>query len=340
MRTLLQSLGWVLLYGLFLTAATVKISSMSIPSYDPYFYSYLASGEDVATFKLTPGLPASWAAIPDEKIIHSRGFFTVKPLYVALTRAAVPLMGIFGAPFFVSTVAYFCLGWVVWLWLRAFGVPNPWRILAALLLMFSFVFTIAARQGNPDMLCTLLLVTGAWLLFSTRLPHLGALVLLTSVFARTDCLVLGGLLLLLAAWRRRISPRAFILWAGVMLLSEFWVASHGYPYRQFVSESLVTSYFYALTHGFAKSEVALYTPFVLLALVAVKLEFYTDLVFVCLASWVIRYLLLPKLEVRYLLPQAAILGIVAAGAAFRPKVVIPQYPQPEVSFATPQAIHD
>jgi hypothetical protein len=78
----------------------------------------------------------------------------------------------------------------------------------------------------------------------------------------------------------------------------------------------------------------------LLALVAVKLEFYADLVFVCLASWVIRYLLLPKLEVRYLLPQAAILGIVAAGAAFRPKVVIPQYPEPEVSFASPQAIHD
>ena len=163
--------------------------------------------------------------------------------------------------------------------------------------------------------------------------------MLTSVFARTDCIVLGGLLLLLAAWRRRISPRALVLWAGVMLLSEFWVSSHGYPYRQFVSESLDTSYWYALTHDLAKSEVALYTPFILLALVAVKLEFHRDLVFVCLASWVIRYLLLPKLEVRYLLPQAAILGIVAAGAAFRARIV-PQNPRSEVSFANPQAIHN
>ncbi len=314
------SLGCLLLYGLLLSASTFKISSMSIPSYDPYFYSYLASGQDVTTFQRTPGLPPSFATIPEAKMLHSRGFFTVKPLFVALTRWAVPFAGILGAPFLVSAVAYFCLGWVVWLWLGAFGVPSRWRILTAPLLMFSYVFTIAARQGNPDMLCTFLLVTGAWLLFSTRVPHLGALVLLTSVFARTDCVVLGGLLFLLAVWRRRFSPIAFILWSGVMLLSEFWVASRGYPYRQFVSESLGTSYLYAITHEFVKSEVALYTPFVLLALVAVKLKFHADLVFVCLASWVIRYLLLPKLEVRYLLPQAAILGIVAAAAVFRPKV--------------------
>jgi hypothetical protein len=69
--------------------------------------------------------------MPEEKIIHSRRFFTVKPLYVALTREAIPLAGTFGAPFFCLYCGVFLLrvgGLVVAARLRsAQPMENPCR---------------------------------------------------------------------------------------------------------------------------------------------------------------------------------------------------------------------
>lgn len=290
---------------------------MPIHSYDPYFYSYLASGEQPDTFKNTPGLPDDWRLMPDQAIARSRGFFTVKPLFVALTRAATPAVGILRAPFLVSTAAYFCLGWVLWFWLAGVNVRGAWRVLAASLLMFTSVVTDTARQGTPDMLCAALLVAGAWLLLSsTKLRHLGALLLLISIFGRTDSIVFGGALLLLAAWRRRISLVALASWSAALVLADAAVASRGYPYTEFVHATLRSTYLYGLTHNFARTELAIYVPFIFLGALALKAKFQPDLVLVCFGSWIIRYLLLPHLEVRYLLAQAIILGVVAAAMGF------------------------
>jgi hypothetical protein len=305
---------WILIYAVLLLAATIKVSSMPIRSLDAYFYSYLASGQSISAFKHTPGLPHEWQAMSEDVVLSSRGFFTVKPLFIALTRGAIHLVGVLNAPFLISSIAYFFLGWVLWFWLRGYGVSAPWRLLAASLLMFSSVATDTARKGGPDMLCTLLLVGGACLLLSARFKHLGALVLLTAVFARTDSLVFAGLLLSAAAWRRQVSPLFFSVWSAAMLMSEFLVARQGYSYSRFVAATIPAGYLYGLVHDVAKTEVAIYAPFVLLAVIALKIGFQTDLVFVCLGSWVIRYLLLPHIEERYLLAQAMILGIVGAGA--------------------------
>lgn len=303
------------IYALFLVAATLKVYSMPVRSFDGYYYAYLASGENLDAFKRTPGLPHEWQIIPEDVVAYSRGFFVVKPLFVLLTKIAIRAAGVLNAPFLVSTVAYFGLGWVLWFWLGELGVSVLWRLPAASLLMFSSVATNTGRKGGPDMLCTLLFVAGAWLLLSSRYKPVGILVLLAAIFTRTDSLVFAGLLLLLAAWRRQISLRAFSLWSLAMLFSDFLVARRGYSYSKFLSTALQSSYFYGLTHNLAHSELAVYAPFVLLALIALKLRFQTDLVVACLAAWVVRYLLLPRLEERYLLPQAMILGILAAGAA-------------------------
>lgn len=308
---------WFLLYALLLSLATAKIATMPIHSYDPYFYSYLASGEQPDTFKNTPGLPEDWRLMPDPAIARSRGFFTVKPLFVGLTRVAAAAVGILSAPFLISTAAYFCLGWILWFWLGGLNVRGPWRVLAASLLMFPSVVTDTARQGTPDMLCTALLVAGAWLLLSsTRLRHLGILLLLISIFGRTDSIVFAGALLLLSAWRRRISLWALAVWSVALVLADAAVASRGYSYTEFVSATLRSSYLYGLAHNFARTELAIYVPFIFLGALALKAKFHQDLVFACFASWVVRYLLLPHLEVRYLLPQAMVLGVVAATMGF------------------------
>lgn len=308
----------LLIYAVLILGVTLKIHSMpNRLSYDPYFYSYLASGEDIRTFKLTPGLSPQWQTMPEDDVARSERFFTVKPLFIVLTRAASHAVGIVDSTFLVSTIAYFCLGWVVWLWLAELGVTGIWRLLAASALMASSVVTDTAREGTPDMLCTLLLTGGAWLLLSTRLKQAGPLLLLLAVFCRTDTLILAGLILLVATWRGRVSLPVFCGWSFVLLAGEMLVARRGYPYRQFMTATLETSYTNAFIHGLLKTEVAIYAPFVLLALIAIKMRFQRDLVFVCLGSWVIRYILWPHLEIRYLLPQAVLLGILSVAAVLR-----------------------
>ena len=207
-------------------------------------------------------------------------------------------VGILAAPFVVSTCAYFCLGWVVWGWLGDLGVQEHWRTISALLLMFSSIATDTAREGTPDMLCTVLLVGGAWLLLSSRLKYLGVFLLLVSIFGRTDSVVFAGMLLGLAAWRRRVSPVVFALCSLSMLVSETLVARRGYPYLQFVTATLGSSYMYALIHNLVRTELAIYSPFILMGIIALKARYQNGLVLVCLTSWIIRYILLPHFEVR------------------------------------------
>ena len=312
---------WFLAYLLLISLASAKIASMPIHSYDPYFYSYLASGTDLKTFQKIPELPIEWRLMPDQAIIRSRGFFTVKPLFVGMIRAAARMgVGVLQAPFVISMLAYFCLGLVLWLWLGDLSVPCGWRVVAACLVLFSSVATDTARQGTPDMLCTVLIVAGAWLLLTKQnLKHVGILLLLFSIPGRTDSIVFGGLLLVLAAWRRLISLSTLAWSSAAFVLTEALVARRGYSYHEFVSATLRSSYRYGLLHNFARTELAIYMPFIFLGVLAIKAKIQDDLVYCCFASWVIRYLLLPHLEIRYLLPQAMVLGVAASAMGLSSK---------------------
>jgi hypothetical protein len=305
-----------LIYGLLLAAATIKISSMPIRLYDAYLYSYLASG-DLNAFKSTPGLPQEYIALSAEKYVEQSPYYRVKPLFIALVRLASHFAGILAAPFLVSSTAFFLTGWGVWLWLRNLGLDGPWRTLASLALMLSSVVTDTAREGMPDMTCTLFLVSGGWLIFSTEFRKIGAALLTIAILVRPDALILAGLILVVAFWQKKLSLAGAIAFCVIMLASNFAVSQAGYPYHKWLAWTIHTSYLYALTHNFAATEVASYGPFLLFALMALKQRFQTGLVAACAASCVIRYVLMPHIEVRYLLPQAMIVGVLAAGATLR-----------------------
>src|SRR5512142_2616445 len=98
------------IYAVILVAVTAKIATMPQFSYDSYLYSYLAS-DDIRSFKATPGLPREYVEMADEKYSQPAPYYTVKVLFVFLTRIAARFVGVLRAPFVVSAGAYFILGW-------------------------------------------------------------------------------------------------------------------------------------------------------------------------------------------------------------------------------------
>lgn len=309
-----------LIYGFLVAIATWKVFSMPIHSFDSYYYSYLAS-PDLIDFKNIPDLPHEYVVMSAESYVQQRPYYTVKILYVALVRLSARLVGAMRAPHLVSVVSYFFLAWSVCLWLRSFGVSEGWTTLASIAIMFSSVATDTARMGTPDLLCTLLLVTGAWLLLSSPYPVPGALLLALSVLGRQDSLILAGLLLVLAYLRGRITLAVGVAACVVMLACDIAVTRGSYPYHQLLAWTLRTSYWHALSHNIAKTEVAIYCPFLLVAFAAIKYRFQTGLVIVCACSLVVRYVLMPNWEIRYLLPQALIVAVVGAALILGGKLV-------------------
>jgi hypothetical protein len=309
-----------IIYAVLLLAATVKIASMPKYSFDSYQYSYLVSS-DIQRFKSLAGLPREYAQMGDKEYEHQRPFYRVKVLYVILVSIAAKFAGVIRAPFVVSAVAYFLLGWVVWFWLGSARIPEPWRSLSAILFMFSSVTTDTARMGTPDLLCTLLLMLGAWLLLETKYVVAGGVTLVISVFARLDCAILAVALLLLGYCQQKVSKR-ITLTLGVALVASYLLISRlGYSYHEMLAWTLRTSYLKAILHNFMKTELAIYSPFALLAVFAIKKKYERGLIGACVASLAVRYVLMPHLEIRYLLPQALIAGVVGAAAVLQGKAV-------------------
>ena len=102
----------VLIYGILLALATLKVFSSPVYIYDGYFYSYLASG-DAKLFKSLPGIPQSLIDASDDSYAESAPYFKVKLLHVALVRLASRFVGPLRAPCLESAAAFFLLGWSV-----------------------------------------------------------------------------------------------------------------------------------------------------------------------------------------------------------------------------------
>jgi hypothetical protein len=302
-----------LIYAVLLIAATAKIASMPDYSFDSFQYSYLAS-PDAQTFKSTPGLPSPYLEMSDDTYLKQKPFYTTKLLFIGLVRLSAKVAGVLRAPMLVSLVAYFLLGSIVWLWLGSCNVGEPWRTVSGLLLMFSSVTTGSARMGTPDLLCTLLLVSGAWLLFESRYPVLGALPLLLSVLTRLDCAILAGTLFVLASWAKKFRFRTLIAFLIAVVAIYIPISRVGYSYPILLSWTIRTSYWRALLHNFVTTELAIYCPFLLLAVIAWHRNYRRPIILACAISLALRYAMMPHLEMRYLLPQALIAGILGVAS--------------------------
>ena len=275
----------------------------------------------MAAFKATNDVPPDFIAMPDQDYVVQERFYTVKLLFVALSRIAANYVGVLKAPTAISAVSYLLCGYVVWFWLRSLSVGAAWRTIAALLMMYTPFVADAAMMGTPDLLCTLLLLLATWLLTCTRhICFVGALLVL-SVATRTDCLLLGGLLLVLGWWQKQLTTVSTGIIGAIMLMVYLGISFIGFPHGQLLELVLENtgrnSYWEALPLNLLMPDVALLVPFMLLALIPLKLRYQVEILWVCALSVVLRYLLLPNLESRYLVPQAMIVSVVAVAAVLR-----------------------
>src|ERR1700686_2009751 len=89
------------------------------------------------------------------------------------------------------------------------------------------------------MLSCLFLVTASWLIATNR-DFLGGILLISSVWVRTDNVIFAGLALLWMTYEQRIKLREFFVLSGVVLGCSFFIPHFGYNGR-------LTAY-YAFVH--------------------------------------------------------------------------------------------
>ena len=158
--------------------------------------------------------------------------FAIRPLYNQTLWVVSKLgVGLVRAGVLISTVSYFLLGLLLYLWIRPY-IPPVQGVVVGLLALISPNLAIVGRETTSDALASLVAFTSLYLIFEKRRLPLGMLALLLSIYFRTDFIVLAGPVILLCwlrdefpattelargAGQRRIDgrvPRAPMHWGG------------------------------------------------------------------------------------------------------------------------------
>ena len=261
-------------------------------------------------------------------------FYSMRPAYIG----AVYLLYKAGMPPFrnlmlISSISYFCIGLIVFAWLRRyFGGIKPW--LFTLLIMLPFLRI--AREATPDKMSCAVLLLASYLIAENKAYWQGIVLLLVSLLVRTDniLLLLAVVLFLWFSGRIRTLPAAAACAVGVAAVAllnhfsgtfgwSFLIQQYFYgpfPYPVEVTPHLTaTMYFHALA---SSCITILKKDWYLLAGLAAVLALRGPLqsfLLVVLTASAFHFLLFPSFEFRYYLLSivvAAVAGVIAlAGRA-------------------------
>ena len=269
-----------------------------------------------------------WSAMMSspQGLLEQLPFYSVKPLYVAAARLLVrhtPLDA-FHALHLVSALCLIPIGIVLLLWTR--------QPLAAALLLLTPTVLFAGRAVTPDALSTALVISGLYLLFRKR-NWWGCALLVVSIYARPDNLVICGLVFLWLVYKREmplihgalLSALALVSFHMISWLSGFFgwtaiflnsVAAVGFP-AQHVFHLTLHDYAKGLFLGIrsfcSSSEIAIW---IFVGILAVKRlgtgNRSVQLLSMVAASTAIRFLIFPFPQDRFFLPAYLISGIALA----------------------------
>ena len=238
-------------------------------------------------------------------------YFTIKPGYNAFVWALYHLgANLVAATYLPSLFSYLTLGLLLFWWTQRTGPPML-AGLATVVIMLAPPMVDLARYSSPDMLCALVSATGFLLIMSARtLP--GLMVLLTAVLIRPDALILLLLVTLVLTLSGQIkwsialaisllgATVVLFLFGGIDLFKEFLIpegSSLGVAYGTGLG-SVFHSYTY-LAIGLAF--ITLYYRRSRLGY-SIFRDLGSLLLLSAMASFLIRYLLHPVVEDRFLLP--------------------------------------
>ena len=268
-------------------------------------------------------------------------FYRVRPIYIRLI-AGLHRLGVtyVHAVQLVSALSFALFGILVFRWAAAYVSTRVAAIGSALLLVTPGSFA-AARTGTPDMLSSVALLWGTYLLVERQRAVLGPVVLAASVWLRTDNSVYVGILLLWYAWARRPSvriSRALSIGLLVAVLASVLginYAAHTYGWRilmQNTAEAITapaetvpsfgpTGYLYTWVDVVDQTRETTFLAFIFLAglllLAPPTPRKFRELTGVLLAAAAARLMLFPHIEDRYFVATYGILGIAAMASLMR-----------------------
>lgn len=286
--------------------------------FDRYIYEALVRGryEDVQKIypsvkRENPRAAASSVLDSPEHLAQLEPLYAIRPLYIRMlevvARTGVPIQR---AITLVSALCLFGIGMVLLGWTR--------RPAYCALLMATPAIVVLGRIGTPDALSSLLLLSSTWALVRQRIFP-GVLLLLASIWARTDNILIVLLILAWLAWTSKLSlSQSAILGAvaaasvlvidhfsgnyGLRVLFRYSFIAGKYP-AEIVPHVSWREYFAALGRGLQEiggQELALWTLIGAAAWRWLPKSFVSRQLLVPVAvAAVARFLLFPTPEDRY-----------------------------------------
>lgn len=186
------------------------------------YAAFRAQVPEAAMTGLVAGDYPAHLATHGEDFLSQLGFYTVKPLYVALLTGlyllGVPLVA---TMMMVSAVAVMLAAGLVLTWLRRY-LPLGQAVIATVLLGYATRLVDLARGGSPDALSVLLVLLGLFLLLEVRWRLTALMVLLLAITTRGNNAVFFVLVAGYLAWQETGASR----WRILALLAG-GVALHG-----------------------------------------------------------------------------------------------------------------
>jgi hypothetical protein len=242
--------------------------------------------------------------------------FAIRPLYnETLYIVGKTGLGLVKAGILISVVSYYFIGVLLFLWLGAYA--SPWLGFAAsLLLMMSPPLMALGRDPTSDALASLIAFAALYLIFEKRRLASGMVLLLASIYFRTDFVVLAGPTIFVCWLERRFELwKALILAtvavASVLCINHF-AGDYGIKmlyYRNFIAVPIapgemtaqfsVSDYLSAFRAGITKVAESFFLPFLLLGTLGLRAVRNRGLFCVALAYILLHFLILPNWQERW-----------------------------------------
>jgi hypothetical protein len=242
--------------------------------------------------------------------------FAIRPLYnQALYYVSVTGLGLARAGVLISVGSYFFLGVLLFLWLRAYATPFI-SLAVSLVTMIAPPLTELGRDTTSDSLASLVAFLALYLIFEKSFLLLGTILLLSSIFFRTDFVVLAGPVLLICWLQRRIpfwqAAVLGILAAGSVLCINHFAGDYGIKmlyYRNFVGtpeapgeiivQFSVGDYLAAFRTGLTKVAESFFLPFLVIGGIGLQSRRAWPLMTAAAAYIALHFLILPNWQERW-----------------------------------------
>ncbi|MGA2021729.1 MAG: hypothetical protein ABSH02_14150 [Candidatus Sulfotelmatobacter sp.] len=251
-----------------------------------------------------------------ERFAEFLPLFAIRPLYnQTLWLMSKTGMGLVRAGIFLSVTSYFFLGVLAFVWVGKY--MNPWFTLGvSILLMISPPLMTLGRDTTADPLATLVAFGSLYLIFEKRQLLPGMILLLASIYFRTDFVVLAGPVLLACWLERRIElwkagVLALVAVASVLCINHF-AGDYGMGmlyYRNFAGVPIAPgemtvqfsarNYFTVLRSGITLMMASFFLPFLLLGTIGTVSRRMRGLFAVTLAYLLLHFMILPNWQERW-----------------------------------------